>query len=234
MERIDKVISSQSNFSRKEVRKMILKKRVTVDGEIVDKYDTKIDQSRVVIAIDGKDIDLKKNIYLILNKPKGYISATEDKSQRTVLELVPEEFKERELFPAGRLDKDTTGLMLITNDGVMAHNILSPRKHIKKIYEVTIDVDMTEEMVKGFKSGIKLSDAECKSAELNITGKSLGIVTIREGRYHQIKRMFGCYGAKVLELNRIGMGNLNLPKELKLGECRELTENELERLQEKI
>ena len=234
MERIDKVISSQSNFSRKEVRKMILKKRVTVDGEIVDKYDTKIDQRRVVIAIDGKDIDLKKNIYLILNKPKGYISATEDKSQRTVLELVPEEFKERELFPAGRLDKDTTGLMLITNDGVMAHNILSPRKHIKKIYEVTIDVDMTEEMVKGFKSGIKLSDAECKSAELNITGKSLGIVTIREGRYHQIKRMFGCYGAKVLELNRIGMGNLNLPKELKLGECRELTENELERLQEKI
>ena len=193
-----------------------------------------INQSRVVIAIDGKDIDLKKNIYLILNKPKGYISATEDKSQRTVLELVPEEFKERELFPAGRLDKDTTGLMLITNDGVMAHNILSPRKHIKKIYEVTIDVDMTEEMVKGFKRGIKLSDAECKSAELNITGKSLGIVTIREGRYHQIKRMFGCYGAKVLELNRIGMGNLNLPKELKLGECRELTENELERLQEKI
>ncbi len=234
MERIDKVISSQSNFSRKEVRKMILKKRVTVDGKIVDKYDTKIDQSRVVIAIDGKDIDLKKNIYLILNKPKGYISATEDKSQRTVLELVPEEFKERELFPAGRLDKDTTGLMLITNDGVMAHNILSPRKHIKKIYEMTIDVDMTEEMVKGFKRGIKLSDAECKSAELNITGKSLGIVTIREGRYHQIKRMFGCYGAKVLELNRIGMGNLNLPKELKLGECRELTENELERLQEKI
>lgn len=234
MERIDKVISSQSNFSRKEVRKMILKKRVTVDGEIVDKYDTKIDQSRAVIAIDGKDIDLKKNIYLILNKPKGYISATEDKSQRTVLELVPEEFKERELFPAGRLDKDTTGLMLITNDGVMAHNILSPRKHIKKIYEVTIDIDMTDEMVKGFKSGIKLSDAECKSAELNITGKSLGIVTIREGRYHQIKRMFGCYGAKVLELNRIGMGNLNLPKKLKLGECRELTENELERLQEKI
>lgn len=233
MERIDKVISSQSNFSRKEVRKMILKKRVTVDGEILDKYDTKIDQSRVVIAIDGKDIDLKKNIYLILNKPKGYISATEDKSQRTVLELVPEEFKERELFPAGRLDKDTTGLMLITNDGVMAHNILSPRKHIKKIYEVTIDIDMTDEMVDGFKNGIRLNDAECKSAELKITRKNTGIVIIKEGRYHQIKRMFGCYGAKVLELNRIGMGNLNLPKKLKLGECRELTENELEKLQEK-
>ena len=234
MERIDKIISSQSNFSRKEVRQMILRKRVTVDGQVVDKYDIKIDEKEKIIAIDGQAINLKKNIYLILNKPKGYISATEDKSQKTVLELVPEEFKKRELFPAGRLDKDTTGLMLITNDGVMAHNILSPRKHIKKIYEVTIDIDMTDEMVKGFKSGIKLSDAECKSAELNITGKSLGIVTIREGRYHQIKRMFGCYGAKVLELNRIGMGNLNLPKKLKLGECRELTENELERLQEKI
>lgn len=233
MERIDKVISSQSNFSRKEVRQMILKKRVTVDGKIVDKYDTKIDQSRVLIAIDGKDIDLKKNIYLILNKPKGYISATEDKSQRTVLELVPEEFKERELFPAGRLDKDTTGLMLITNDGVMAHNILSPRKHIKKTYEVTIDIDMTDEMIDGFKNGIRLNDAECKSAELKITGKNTGIVIIKEGRYHQIKRMFGCFGAKVLELNRIGMGNLSLPKELKLGECRELTENELEKLQEK-
>lgn len=233
MERIDKVISSQSNFSRKEVRQMILKKRVTVDGKIVDKYDTKIDQSRVLIAIDGKDIDLKKNIYLILNKPKGYISATEDKSQRTVLELVPEEFKERELFPAGRLDKDTTGLMLITNDGVMAHNILSPRKHIKKTYEVTIDIDMTDEMIDGFKNGIRLNDAECKSAELKITGKNTGIVIIKEGRYHQIKRMFGCFGAKVLELNRIGMGNLSLPKELKLGDCRELTENELEKLQEK-
>ncbi len=233
MERIDKVISSQSNFSRKEVRQMILKKRVTVDGKIVDKYDTKIDQSRVVIAIDGKDINLKKNIYLILNKPKGYISATQDKSQRTVLELVPEEFKERELFPAGRLDKDTTGLMLITNDGAMAHNILSPRKHIKKTYEVTIDIDMTDEMVEGFKNGIRLNDAECKSAELKITRKNTGIVIIKEGRYHQIKRMFGCYGAKVLELNRIGMGNLSLPKELKLGECRELTENELEKLQEK-
>ena len=182
----------------------------------MDKYDTKIDQSRVVIAIDGKDIDLKKNIYLILNKPKGYISATEDKSQRTVLELVPEEFKERELFPAGRLDKDTTGLMLITNDGVMAHNILSPRKHIKKIYEVTIDIDMTDEMVDGFKNGIRLNDAECKSAELKITRKNTGIVIIKEGRYHQIKRMFGCYGAKVLELNRIGMGNLSLPKRIKI------------------
>lgn len=233
MERIDKIISSQSNFSRKEIRQMILKKRVTVNGKIVDKYDAKIEEKDIVIAIDGKNIDLKKNIYLILNKPKGYISATEDRSQKTVLELVPDEFKKRELFPAGRLDKDTTGLMLITNNGIMAHNILSPRKHIKKVYEVVIDIEMTEKMVKGFHDGIKLSDAECKSAELEITGKSSGIVTIREGRYHQIKRMFGCFGAKVTELNRIGMGNLKLPLDLNLGDCRELTDEELDRIQEK-
>lgn len=233
MERIDKIISSQSNFSRKEVRQMILRKKVTVDGQIVDKYDIKIDEKEKVIAIDGQVINLKKYIYLILNKPKGYISATEDKMQKTVLELIPEKFKGRELFPAGRLDKDTTGLMLITNDGVMAHNILSPRKHIKKIYEVVIDIDMREEMVMGFRDGVKLSDVECKSAELKITGKSSGIVIIREGRYHQIKRMFGCFGAKVIELNRIGMGNLTLPENLKLGECRELTDVELEMIQEK-
>lgn len=233
MERIDKVISSQSNFSRKEIRKMILKKRVTVDGKIVDKYDMKVKERDIIIAIDGNVINLKKNIYLILNKPKGYISATKDKEQKTVLELVPSEFKERELFPAGRLDKDTTGLMLITNDGVMAHNILSPRKHIKKTYEVIIDIDMTEKMVDGFSKGIKLSDVECKTAELKIIGKSSGIVTIKEGRYHQIKRMFGCFGAKVIELNRIGMGNLILPTDLKLGECRELTDEELEKIQEK-
>lgn len=233
MERIDKIISSQSNFSRKEVRQMILRNRVSINGQTVNKYDMKVDEKNIEIAVDGELLTLKKNIYLILNKPKGYISATEDKSQKTVLELIPEKFKGRELFPAGRLDKDTTGLMLITNDGVMAHNILSPRKHIKKVYEVVIDIEMREEMVIGFRGGVKLSDAECKSAELKITGKSEGIVTIREGRYHQIKRMFGCFGAKVIELNRIGMGNLTLPENLKLGECRELTDVELEMIQEK-
>lgn len=233
MERIDKIISSQSSFSRKEVRQMILRNRVTINGQTVNKYDIKVDEKDIEIAIDGEVLNLKKNIYLMLNKPKGYISATEDKNQRTVLELVPESFKGRELFPAGRLDKDTTGLMLITDDGMMAHNILSPRKHVKKVYEVVIDIDMSDEMVKKFYDGIKLSDTECKSAELEITGKSSGIVTIREGRYHQIKRMFGCFGAKVIELNRIGMGNLILPKDLKLGECRELTDIELEMIQEK-
>lgn len=150
-----------------------------------------------------------------------------------MLDLVPEKYKNRNLFPAGRLDKDTTGLMLITDDGEFSHNILSPRKHVKKEYEVTIDIPVTETMVKGFKKGVNLNDGECKSADLEITGEFTANVTITEGRYHQIKRMFGCYGAKVVELNRICMGNLKLPKDLKCGEIREATAEELIEIQKR-
>ena len=167
----------------------------------------------------------------MLNKPKGYISATEDRNMQTVLELVPKEYSHRNLFPAGRLDRDTTGLMIITDDGEFAHNILSPKKHIKKTYNVTLDIPVTGDMVQGFKNGVILNDGECKSAILEITGKNTGIVTLTEGRYHQIKRMFGCYGAKVVELHRVGMGNFTLPDDLESGECREFTEKELEKVQ---
>ena len=123
--------------------------------------------------------------------------------------------------------------MLITDDGEFAHNILSPRKHVKKEYEVTLDIPMTETMVEGFKKGVMLNDGECKSADLEITGEYTGRVVLTEGRYHQIKRMFGCYGAKVVELNRICMGNLYLPKNLKLGEIKEATSTELQQMQER-
>ena len=149
------------------------------------------------------------------------------------MDLVPDELFREDLFPAGRLDKDTTGLMIITNDGMLAHNILSPKKHVKKIYEVTIDIPVTEKMVKKFAEGIKLNDGECKPGKLEITGEYTCRVTISEGRYHQIKRMFGCLKAKVVELNRICIGNFELPNNLNQGECRELTENELLKLQEK-
>ena len=141
---------------------------------------------------------------------------------------MPEKYKNRNIFPAGRLDKETTGLMLITDDGELAHNILSPKKHVKKEYEVTLDIPVTLEMVKGFKEGVKLNDGECKSAYLEIKGEYTANVIISEGRYHQIKRMFGCFGAKVIELERISMGNFSLPSDLKLGEVREFTEEELE------
>lgn len=232
MERIDKVIVSQTTYSRKQVKELVSQRRVMVNGEKISKSDIKVDCENDRVTIDGNEIKVKKYIYLMLHKPKGYISATEDRNTPTVLDLVPKEYAHRNLFPAGRLDKDTTGLMVITDDGEFAHNILSPKKHIKKVYEVTIDITMNEQMVNGFKEGVVLNDGECKSAILEITETNTGIVTLTEGRYHQIKRMFGCYGAKVLELHRVGMGDFMLPADLKLGECREFTEEELKKVKE--
>lgn len=232
MERIDKVLSNQTGYSRKYIKEMINKKRITINDDVINKPDIKVDINIDIIKLDNEEITIKKYVYLILNKPKGYISATEDKVNQTVLDLVPKMYKHRNLFPAGRLDKDTTGLMIITDDGLFAHNILSPNKHVKKVYKVTIDIPVTNEMVNGFKSGIVLNDGECKSANLVITGTYESFVTLTEGRYHQIKRMFGCYGAKVIELQRIGIGYFTLPDDLKLGECRELTESELNKIKE--
>lgn len=228
MERLDKIISNQIGYSRKEVKELVRQGRVLINGKEALKSDVKVDILVDKICVDDEEIFFKKYVYLMLNKPKGYVSATEDKSMPTVLDLVPDEYLHRDLFPAGRLDRDTTGLMLITDDGVFAHNILSPKKHVKKTYNVTIDIPMTEEMIERFKNGVNLIDGECKEAELTITGEYSGVVVLTEGRYHQIKRMFGCFGAKVVELERIGMGSFMLPDDLKLGEVREFSEEELE------
>ena len=231
MKRIDKIISEQTNYSRKEIKKMISQGLVLVNDISVQKAEDKFDEENIKIKLNGNELEIRKHIYLILNKPKGFVSATEDREQKTVLDLVPEKYKTRVLFPAGRLDKDTTGLMLITDDGEFSHNILSPRKHVKKEYEVTLDNPVTDEMVEGFREGVKLNEGECKSAILEKTGEYTANVTITEGRYHQIKRMFGCYGAKVIELNRICMGNLYLPKDLGLGEIKEASEEDLKNIQ---
>ena len=231
MERIDKIIASQGLYSRSDVKYMVNRKRITIDGKIITSASQKADVDKNEILLDGKPFVVKKQIYLMLNKPKGYVSATEDKKQQTVLELVPAELKGRDLFPAGRLDKDTTGLMIITDDGMLAHNILSPKKHVQKIYRVELDIPVTEEMQKGFAEGVELNDGVCKDAKLVILGEKTAEVTLREGRYHQIKRMFGCYGAKVVELHRLAMGELYLPDDLPEGECRELTEEDLQKLQ---
>ena len=230
MERLDKVIVSQTEYSRKDVKKLVQSKRILVNGEVIKSSDIKIDKEKDVILIDGKNIDIQEHVYLVLNKPEGYISATEDRTQKTVLDLIDEKYLCRDMFPAGRLDKDTTGMMIITDDGVFAHNILSPKKHIKKIYEVTIDIPVTDEMKKGFEEGIKLIDGVCKSSLLEKIGEYEARVTLTEGRYHQIKRMFGMYGAKVVKLHRICMGSLYLPEDLVKGESRELTKEELELL----
>ena len=146
MERIDKIIASQGKYSRSDVKGLVAKRRVMVDGKVVKSASEKADPVSSCISIDGVEITVKKHVYLMLNKPKGYVSATEDKEHQTVLELVPEDYAGRELFPAGRLDRDTTGLMIITDDGVMAHNILAPKKHVQKIYHVTLDIPVTAEI----------------------------------------------------------------------------------------
>ena len=213
MERIDKIISSQTNYSRKDVKKLISQKKIRVNDEIVKRPEQKVNEQQDAIYIDGNKLDMKKNIYLVLNKPQGYISTTEDKTAKTVLDLVPEQYIRKGLFPAGRLDKDTTGMMIITDDGEFAHNILAPRKHIEKTYRVQIDIDITEEMKEKFKRGIVLKDHVCCPATIVVENKNTALITITEGKYHQIKRMFGCFGAKVVRLHRISMGGLHLPSE---------------------
>ncbi len=233
LKRIDRILSEQTNYSRKEIKKFVSKGLVLVNGLVVRKSDEKYDDDNISIKINGKDIRVSKHFYLLLNKPKGYVSTTVSDKNKTVIDLVPDKYKTRTLFPAGRLDKDTTGLMLITDDGVFAHNILSPKKHIKKIYEVVIDKDVSDEMVNGFRDGVKLNDGECKSALLEKIDTNKCLVTLTEGRYHQIKRMFGNYKAKVIELKRICMGELYLPSDLAVGKVREVSDEELLKIQSK-
>jgi len=234
LDRIDKIIASQGKYSRSDVKSLIKKNAVKVNGNIVKSSNEKYDPNTDVITVLGEDIAFKEYVYIMLNKPKGYVSATQDKEMKTVIELMPKEYDGRNLFPAGRLDRDTTGLMIITDDGVMAHNILSPRKHVQKIYYVELDINVTKEMAAGFKDGVELNDGICKEAKLEIIGEKSCFVTLKEGRYHQIKRMFGCFGAKVVELHRVAMGNLKLPDDLEEGKCRELTPDELKMLQQMI
>lgn len=233
LKRIDRILSEQTNYSRKEIKKLVSEGLVLVNEGVVRRSDEKYDEDSISIKINGEDVSVNKHFYLLLNKPKGYVSTTVSDSDKTVIDLVPNKYKTRTLFPAGRLDKDTTGLMLITDDGVFAHNILSPKKHIKKIYEVVIDKDVSDEMIDGFKEGVKLNDGECKSALLEKVDTNKCLVTLTEGRYHQIKRMFGCYKAKVLELKRICMGELYLPTNLAVGEVREVSDEELIKIQSK-
>lgn len=233
MERLDKIISNRTGISRKDAKAAISAGKVTVSGKIIRSSDFKVGENDEIFLGCNK-ISGNAHIYIVLNKPKGYVSATEDPEQKTVIELVPPELFRTGIFPAGRLDKDTTGLMIITDDGDFAHRILAPRKHVPKKYAVTIDLPVTDEMEKGFENGIELSDGICKSAKLLKTGDFTCEVTLSEGRYHQIKRMFGCFGAKVTELHRLSMGGFSLPEDLLPGECRELTNEELALIESKV
>lgn len=237
MERLDKLIASQGKYSRSEVKKLIKSGRITVNGTVPKNGDIKLKPDECEIRIDGKTLNYKKHIYIMLNKPHGVISASNDKDKKTVIDLVPKELFREGLFPAGRLDGDTTGFVLITDDGDFAHRILSPKNHIMKTYHATLRDELTQEDIVRFKEGLTLGDGtECLEAHVRVLqsgDKNLAEIKICEGKYHQVKRMFASIGNKVLELRRVKIGGLDLDKNLKEGECREISGDMLKKITEK-
>ena len=230
-QRLDKIISSQFNMSRSIARKVIRYGRVTVDGKIIRDPAFAADPQKNAIEFRGQALEFKEHIYLLLNKPKGVLSASEDKKRETVVDLVPPELKRKGLFPVGRLDRDTTGFLIITDDGDFSHQVLSPKKSIYKTYRVTLDGEINDEIIQKFADGITLADGtKCRPAILKPIEKNYVEIKITEGRYHQIKRMFGTVNLGVNELERIALGNLFLPENLPVGSCRELSKDELRQI----
>lgn len=226
-QRLDKFLSNQTGLSRSEARKVIRATGLYVNGKSVFDPSFIIDVSEAEVIFKGQRLKYKKYVYILMNKPKGVLSATNDKAQKTVLDLLDENFKNRKLAPVGRLDKDTTGLLLITDDGEFSHNCISPSKNVKKVYEAELDGPLTEQMISAFKEGITLADGTlCKSADLEILDENTARITITEGKYHQIKRMFGTQGLGVNELKRLTVGTLEMPNDLQEGEYTEITPQE--------
>lgn len=235
MERLDKILASQGTLSRRDVKELIKKGRVTLNGIVVRDSAVKVDLNTDTVAIDGEQIALKKHIYIMMNKPQGVISASDSENDETVVDLVPDELFRKGLFPAGRLDKDTTGFVLITDDGDFAHKILSPKNHIFKTYLARLQHELTVSDIETLEKGITLADGTIlKEAKVEIVENSetpLIKIMICEGKYHQVKRMFAATGNKVIELHRSRMGELELDPQLKPGECREITPEELIKVQ---
>ena len=231
MERTDKIIARELNIGRSEAKSLIKQGRVLRNGLPVKSSDEKLDEGKDTLTVDGKEICLRKFVYIMMNKPKGVISSTDGRktAEKTVIDILPADMKRKNLFPAGRLDKNTTGFMLITDDGEFAHRILSPKNHISKIYIASLDKPFTEEMPAEFANGITIGEDECLPALLEAVNgdRKTARVTIKQGMYHQIKRMFKKYSIEVLELKRISMGKLDLDDDLAPGACRYLSENEV-------
>lgn len=237
MIRLDKYLSEMGVGTRQEVKKMIRKGQIKVDGYVVLKPEVKVDEIKQTVYVDDQPVIYEKYEYYLLNKPQGVISATEDSCERTVLDLISSK-KRRDLFPVGRLDKDTEGLLLITNDGGLAHRLLSPKKHVDKTYYAEVEGRVTEEIVRIFANGVNIGNEENEEwtlpAKLNVLqseASSKVRLTIQEGKFHQVKRMFQAVGMKVTYLKRETMGPLMLDKDLNPGEYRKLTKAELELLQ---
>ncbi len=235
MERLDKILASQGTLSRRDVKEIMKKGRVSVNGNVVKDSSFKVDINKDEVCLDGEKILLKKHIYIMMNKPQGVVSASEGEKEETVVDLVPDELYRKGLFPAGRLDKDTTGFVLITDDGDFAHKILSPKNHIFKTYLARLDHKLSDTDIKMLETGITLGDGTIlKEAKVEIVEQSdtpLVKIMICEGKYHQVKRMFAAAGNKVVALHRSKMGGLELDSALNPGECREITPEELQKIQ---
>jgi 16S rRNA pseudouridine516 synthase len=234
IERLDKIIASQSTFSRKDARNLIKDGGVSVNGEVVTSPDAAIDTDKDTLALFDKAFRVKRFVYIMLNKPAGILSAAKDARSKTVIDLLPVTLYRRGLFPTGRLDKDTTGFMLITDDGDFAHRILSPKNHVFKTYEARLREPLQEGTCVQLAQGITLGDGtQCLPAFVEVIedeAQPLVRVKIREGKYHQIKRMFAAIGNEVLALKRTQIGELALDEKLKEGECRELNSAEIAKL----
>lgn len=226
--RLDKFLSNAGVGSRSQVKILIKKGLVSVNDIKAKSGDDIVDENTDVVLCQGKRISLVKYRYFMLNKPAGVVSATEDNLDKTVLDCLSKE-DARDLFPVGRLDKDTTGLMLLTNDGELSHNLLSPRKHVDKTYYVTCELEVTEEQLDLLRKGVDIGDDKITLPALARAGEQDNelYLTIREGRFHQVKRMLQAVGNKVTSLKRLSMGSLKLDESLKPGEYRALTAEEL-------
>ncbi|MCM1131956.1 MAG: rRNA pseudouridine synthase [Ruminococcus flavefaciens] len=231
--RLDKFISDRTEFSRSRIKELAGQGKITVDGRAVRKSDCKINPDEACVCVAGERVRNDVLRYILMNKPEGYVSSTDDSDGPSVLELVPQEMRAKGLFPAGRLDKDSVGALLITNDGELAHRILSPKNHIPKIYIVKLAESFQSKYVDLFWRGIVLGDGEkCLPARVRSIGNcdNMAFVELHEGKYHQVKRMFASVENRVEKLMRISVGGLVLPEKLRFGECMELLHKDVENL----
>ncbi|MCS1393206.1 rRNA pseudouridine synthase [Lysinibacillus boronitolerans] len=233
--RLDKLLANMGYGSRKEVKQLLKQKAVSVDGAYVKDAALHVDPEQQIVSVFGERVVYTEFVYFMMNKPPGVISATEDLRDETVIDLLEPLHQHFQPFPVGRLDKDTEGLLLLTNDGVLAHNLLSPKKHVPKVYFAQIEGVVTEEDAEKFANGVELDDGYVtkpgKLVILKSAQQSEIELTIQEGKFHQVKRMFEAVGKRVTYLKRISMGSLILDENLALGEYRELTTEELNGLQ---
>ena len=231
MERLDKLLAGTGKWSRREVKALVRQGLVRVDGRLAASAEDKLDPAAAIITVAGETISLCRFTYVMLHKPAGVLTATEDRKQPTVLDLLPPELRRIGLAPVGRLDKDTEGLLLLTNDGELAHRLLSPKYHVDKRYLARVDGELSAADAEAFARGMTLGDGlECLPAGLEVLPARVCVVTLREGKFHQVKRMLAARGAPVLYLKRLSMGPLTLDDSLAAGAYRLLRAEEISAL----